>query len=50
MAKRKLSDGLPKGAFVCVSKAEDKDAVCFSTDEISGLLEKLATNATPTSP
>ena len=47
MAKRKLSEGLPKGAFVCVAKEEGKDAVCFSTDEISGLLEKLATNATP---
>jgi len=51
MAKRKLlSDGLPEGAFVCVSKSPEKDAVCFSTNEIANLLEKLATNATPLSP
>jgi hypothetical protein len=47
MAKRKLSDGMPTGTYVCVSKSEDNDAICFSTNEISGLLEKLATNATP---
>jgi hypothetical protein len=42
MAKRTLSDGLPEGAFVCVSEAENKDAVCFDTNEIAKLLTKIA--------
>jgi len=46
MAKRKLSDGLPEGAYVCVSEEENTDAVCFSTSEIAKLLTKIAAKST----
>ena len=52
MAKRILADGLPKGSFVCVSKSEEKDAVCFDTNEVANLLTKIAASSptTPASP
>jgi hypothetical protein len=45
MAKRKTSDGLPKGAYTCLSEGPDTDTICYDTDEMYGLLGRLAHTA-----
>lgn len=45
MAQRILAEGLPRGAYMCISEAPEKDTICFISDEIYSLLDKVATTS-----
>ncbi len=48
MAKKvKMSDGLPKGAYTCLSEGPETDTFCYNTDDMYSLLGRLAHTAQP---